>query len=161
MTRLLHDLPRYWLYWSLNRPNYVTHLKKKDFLYSKCIVISLTITSQRVQRQLWCHQWWFLDWGLQQRHGSDLNHTRQELIGLIPHTTAILVSIFGLFKIISIERWNSLVVSFFWLLGDVAQLTFTSCDRGIEREKIERKIKNDTDMVKLLLSTYLLINSFP
>ncbi len=56
---------------------------------------------------------------------------------------------------------NSLVVSFFWLLGDVAQLTFTSCDRGIEREKIERKIKNDTDMVKLLLSTYLLINSFP
>ncbi len=144
--------------------------KKKGFsLFKMHHVISLTISSQRVQRQLWCHQWWFLDWGLQQRHGSDLKHTRQELTGLIPHVTiqtfseynicasSINQRIFGLFKIIGINwRWNSLLVSFFWLLGDVAQLTFTSYDRGIGR-----KIRNDTDMVKLLLSTYLLINNFP
>lgn len=71
---------------------------KQDFLYLKCITL-LTISFQRVQRQLWYHQWWFLDWGLQQRRGSDLKSTRKRVTWI--DSSFVIIQTFSRYKLVT------------------------------------------------------------
>lgn len=65
---------------------------------------TLTIFSQRGQKLLWCHLWWFQDLDLRRRRGSDLRRTNIYTVRHTSSTVTMPLSTTGTFNIYTEEE---------------------------------------------------------